>query len=147
MWSEIFFMSLNPGTVLIEIIILYILLITYNSYKPSGQRVSFSWLVMAICLFVRNLYYCFVAYRLIPLWIVSIHNINSNIRLYIFRLLLFLSLRQLHASQIAITIINKVSESMQKLFWNRSESVLKIKSSLKSFWISTDILWALGTVN
>ena len=30
--------------------------------------------------------------------------------------------------------------------WNFSESVLKIKATLKLFWISTDVLWALSTI-
>ena len=35
----------------------------------------------------------------------------------------------------------------RQLLWNRSESELKIKISLKLFWISFDVLWALGTAN
>ena len=37
------------------------------------------------------------------------------------------------------------SESIQKLFWNGSNSVLKNKVSLKLWWIRTDVFWALGT--
>ena len=39
----------------------------------------------------------------------------------------------------------EVSESMQKLFWKRSESVLKVNIILKMFWFSSDADWMEGT--